>query len=188
MKFKIQPPYFWYFWFIEKIVQLKVVYSFKNHGHTTFHGPTLTDENFYPPQKSERPLHLNSLSCDIKGWFTLWSRTLSGHGPERTRHTSRQEHSHCRSDLGPDTDTIRMCLTKCPEVQVFTVEAVYGETEKRNETMKIMWMHDILVSRCNEGEFHKLFQSRGLHGSGPGPRTGIGSGSTESRVRAWFKL
>jgi hypothetical protein len=44
MKFKIQPPYFWYFWFIEKIVQLKVVYSFKNHGHATFHGPTLSGQ------------------------------------------------------------------------------------------------------------------------------------------------
>jgi hypothetical protein len=45
-----------------------------------------------------------------------------------------------------------------PVAYCLDLEAVSGETEKKRKKRRILWMHDVFVSGCNEVEFHTLFQ------------------------------
>jgi hypothetical protein len=57
-------------------------------------------------------------------------------------------------------------------VEVFPLEAVWKKTEnKREKKKKRMWLYNISVSRCNEGEFHTLFQRLGRSEASPRPDT-----------------
>jgi hypothetical protein len=49
-----------------KMVSLKVVHPLKIYQHTKFHGPTLTDASFHPPQKFESPSFWNAWRYGIK--------------------------------------------------------------------------------------------------------------------------
>jgi hypothetical protein len=46
----------------------------------------------------------------------------------------------------------------CLDLEAFSLEAVSGETEKKRNKKRILWMHDVFVSGCNEVEFRTLFQ------------------------------